>query len=54
MVKKKMAAAQEPQLFELAMASTVRDLGVAFSLKNKQQTALKLFLCKEGILAILF
>ena len=43
----------EPQLFETALADTMNELDLAFSLKEEQKTALESFLCKKGVFAVL-
>ena len=46
-------ATDEHQLFETALAATVNELDLAFSLKEEQKTALESFLCKKDVYAVL-
>jgi len=46
-------ATEEHQLFETALAPTMNELDLAFSLKEEQKTALESFLCKKDVFAVL-
>ena len=41
------------QLFEMTLAATIEDLNLSFPLKEEQKTALKAFLCKTDVFAVL-
>lgn len=48
-----MAAAAGEQSFESALAATLEDLELSFSLRKEQRTALKSFLKKEDVFVVL-
>ena len=41
------------QLFEMALVATIEELNLSFPLKEEQKTALKSFLCKKDVFAVL-
>ncbi len=47
-----MALAKEKQSFESALASTLAELDLSFSLKVEQENALKSFLSKKDVFAV--
>ena len=47
------AAAGEQRSFESALAATLEDLQLSFSLRKEQRSALQLFLKKEDVLGVL-
>ena len=42
-------ATGEHQLFEMALATTIKEIELSFPLKEEKKTALKAFLCKSLI-----
>ena len=46
-------ATDEQQLFETAFVATIKELDLAFPLIEEQKTALKAFLCKNDVFAVL-
>ena len=46
-------ATDEHQLFETALAATIEEIDLVFPLKEEQETALKAFLCKKDVFAVI-